>query len=384
MQFIFLITNLSKGGGQRDVSLLSDAFVKMGHEVQIVLLGRKDTVDFYINEKIKIVQLDDWISLNPEDTFRIFLDKVQYKIKGMISRDKEYEALKYYYMRKATKLCHFISSSKISGPIYSFLAESNIVAGLARKKIHNKIIIKEGTFPNRDDYSVQFKNIRNRAYALADICVFQTEEQKGLFPKSIQKKSIVIPNMISENLLCLDLSVQRNKHIVNYGGYRAVKNLPLLIAAFTKVWQNHREYKLFLYGDGPDKGKLQKMIDAYKMQSNIIVNDFAHDIHNIVKGSAMFVMTSDFEGMPNSLIEAMAIGLPVISTDCDGGGAKAVIENGVNGLLVPKGDVDAVAAAMEDLIIHPEKAEYLARNAVKIREKLLVEKIAEEWIKILK
>ena len=117
--------------------------------------------------------------------------------------------------------------------------------------------------------------------------------------------------------------------------------------------------------------------------SKVFILPFESNIHEIIKNSAMFVMTSDYEGMPNSLIEAMGIGLPVISTDCKGGGAKALIKNHVNGIIVPREDTDAVAQAMEFYIENPEKAEEYAKEAVKVREELSVDRIAEKWINLI-
>ena len=255
----------------------------------------------------------------------------------------------------------------------------NIIVGMAAKKINAKIIMAERSYPDR--YSKTFTNLRNRCYNKADYCVFQTKEQMAFFPQTIQRKSVVIYNPIKDELPEVYHDV-RKKVIVTYCRLQKQKNIPLLIKAFSKVANKYNEYRLEIYGYGELQDELQSLIDDLNLTGKVSLLPFDPDIHNKIVGYSMFVMTSDYEGMPNSLIEAMAIGLPVISTDCDGGGAKAVIENGVNGILVPKGDVNAVAAAMEELIEHPEKAEFLSKNAVKIREQLAVEKIAAEWLKL--
>ena len=97
----------------------------------------------------------------------------------------------------------------------------------------------------------------------------------------------------------------------------------------------------------------------------------------------MFVMTSDYEGMPNSLIEAMGIGLPVISTDCKGGGAKALIKNHINGIITPPNNSEAVADAIKFYIDNPKKAEEYAKEALKIRDDLSVDKISEKWMNLI-
>lgn len=96
----------------------------------------------------------------------------------------------------------------------------------------------------------------------------------------------------------------------------------------------------------------------------------------------MFVSSSSFEGLSNSMLEAMAIGLPTICTDCPCGGARMIIINGVNGILVPNGDKDALAQAMAQVADDSKLAAYLSKNAMKIREDLSIKKIARLWEKL--
>ena len=107
------------------------------------------------------------------------------------------------------------------------------------------------------------------------------------------------------------------------------------------------------------------------------------DIHSIIKDYAMFVSSSDFEGMSNSMLEAMAIGLPTICTDCPAGGARAVIKDHENGILVPVNDVQAMANAMKEIAGDSELAEKLSLNGTKLREELSVNKIVNQWMEII-
>ena len=138
-----------------------------------------------------------------------------------------------------------------------------------------------------------------------------------------------------------------------------------------------------IYGNGDEKETLQQYIREKKLQEMISIKDFQPNIHEVILDAAMFVSTSDYEGISNSMIEAMAIGLPCVCTDCDGGGARMMIQDHKNGLLVPKGDAEGVYRAMKELIENPELAESLGKEAAKIRERLSAEKIAEEWLKLI-
>lgn len=372
---------MSEGGAQRVISVLSDQFCKNGHDVRILVTNGNEELCYQLNGSVRLLKPESWAQ--PKNGAARFWEKAVYKIKYVLLKNKRAELKeKRYYSQKAAPIADYLKRES-ADIVYSFLAEPNIMIGLAAKDINAKIIMAERNYPNKPYYSEYFKELRDKCYEKADICVFQTEEQKKFFPEKVQKKSVVIPNPVKEGLPCA-YEGERKKIIVNYCGFRTQKNIPVLIAAFGKIADKHREYKLEIYGSGDLKDELQKSIDRLGLSDRIALLPFDADIHRKIVDYSMFVMTSDYEGMPNSLLEAMAIGLPVISTDCDGGGARALIEDGVSGLLVPKGDADAVASAMEDLIDHPEKAESLSKNAQKIKNDLSVEKIAERWLELAK
>jgi glycosyltransferase involved in cell wall biosynthesis len=110
---------------------------------------------------------------------------------------------------------------------------------------------------------------------------------------------------------------------------------------------------------------------------------FCRDVHSRIADAALYVMSSDFEGMPNALMEAMSIGLPCISTDCPCGGPKMLIENRVNGILVPVRDVSALEREMDFMLSSPDKAKEMGENAVKIRDMLSSEGIAQQWLSFI-
>ena len=128
---------------------------------------------------------------------------------------------------------------------------------------------------------------------------------------------------------------------------------------------------------------VKETISHLNCRERIHILPAQNDIHNLIKDYAMFVSSSDFEGMSNSMLEAMAIGLPTICTDCPAGGARAVIKDHENGVLVPVNDVQAMADAMKEVAGNPELAEKLSINGSKIREDLSVDKIVNQWMEII-
>ncbi len=147
--------------------------------------------------------------------------------------------------------------------------------------------------------------------------------------------------------------------------------------------RDYPEYKLRIFGEGEC---WQELIDHSKekdLTGSVIFEGFDSNLHERIRSSKMFVSTSDFEGLSNSMLEAMAIGLPTICTDCDGGGARMMIQDHENGLLVPKGDVNAVYHAMKEIIENPDLAKKLSEEAYKIREELSAEKIVKKWMEVI-
>ena len=161
------------------------------------------------------------------------------------------------------------------------------------------------------------------------------------------------------------------------------KNLFMLIDAFYLFHKEYDDYVLTIYGRGELKDKLIKYIDKLGLQNSVFIKDFDLDIHNKIKDCAMFVSSSDFEGISNSMLEALAIGLPTICTDCPAGGAKMYIDSYKNGILVPVRDTNALYKAMKYIVENPEKADNMSKNAVLIKEVLMPNKIYSRWLETI-
>jgi glycosyltransferase involved in cell wall biosynthesis len=166
--------------------------------------------------------------------------------------------------------------------------------------------------------------------------------------------------------------------IVSVGRLTAQKNQALLIRAFARIAGRTKE-KLRLYGAGELREELQALIESLGLSERVRLMGLSGNVAGDVRNARMFVLSSDYEGLPNALLEAMAMGLPCVSTDCQGGGPAMVIENGVNGLLTPIGDEEALAAAMLRLLQNPEEAEAMGRAAKKAAERFRPDAVFEQW-----
>ena len=156
----------------------------------------------------------------------------------------------------------------------------------------------------------------------------------------------------------------------------------MLIEAFMLVHEKHPDYVLEIYGgDSHDGTKelLEESIATHKADEFIKLMGASDSLERNLTDASVFAFSSDWEGLPNALMEAMALGLPVVATDCPCGGPKTLIEDGENGLLVPIKDPEALAAGINRLIEDPELAEKLGDNARKLADIANTDAICEQW-----
>lgn len=221
--------------------------------------------------------------------------------------------------------------------------------------------------------------MRKRLFKRAARVVFQTEYADRYYRRWSDGRSSVIPNPIKSGLPVT--SGDRKKTVVNFCRLEPAKNLPLLIEAFSIFQESHPDYRLVIYGQGSLKDSLLDLISNKGLQKRASISSHTPDIHEQIKDAGMFVSSSNFEGISNSMLEAMAIGVPTISTRSDGGGAEQTINDGMNGLLVPKGDAVALADAMARIADNEELASRLSKGGLRLRDELAPSVIAGLWRK---
>ncbi|MDE6767472.1 MAG: glycosyltransferase, partial [Eubacterium sp.] len=172
---------------------------------------------------------------------------------------------------------------------------------------------------------------------------------------------------------------QRKKTVVAVGRISPQKNYRLLFDAFAKFSEIHPNYKLEIYGDGESKDAVKNYIAKLGLADKVELCGFCKNVHERILDAGMYVMSSDFEGLSNAMLEALAIGLPVISTDHPPGGARAYITSYENGILTPVRDVDAMTKAMCYMAENAEKAQEMGQKAALVREALSEDTICKKW-----
>lgn len=215
--------------------------------------------------------------------------------------------------------------------------------------------------------------------------VFQIPGAMNFYSEKLQKRSVVIPNPIFyEESFAETAHRVRKKTVVSVGRLDFFqKRCDIMIKAFKLFWQNHKEYKLKIYGNGPDEQKIKDLVHVLEMEENVKFMGVSSQPMREIHEEGIFLITSDFEGISNSLLEAMAVGLPCVSTDHTPGGARFLITDHENGLLTPIGDIEAIASALSEYADNPELAEKCGQNAQKVVERFNPSRIIDMWEKYL-
>ena len=252
--------------------------------------------------------------------------------------------------------------------IVSFSASCNVQVLLSLIVTGSRIIISERTDPSRYPDKQVYRILRWILYPLSKKIIFQTDMAKDYFDFRIRRKGVIIPNPIRHDLP--EAKIDRE-------GTKALDACEIF-------FQNHPEYIFEIYGDGECKNKLNKTIQESEiLRGRVFLKGFVSDIESKILEAKIYVSSSDYEGISNSMLEALAMGTPSICTDCPVGGAHAIIQNGVNGLLIPVGDYEAMAEAMSELADDIQLCHRLSKEAVKVRDKYSEEWIGRKWIQVI-
>lgn len=339
-------SGLASGGAERVISILSNNLINDGYEVAIALW--MNTPIFYdIDNRVKIINV-----------------KQESKSDNIINN--------IFYFRKIVKQLR-------PDITISFLALFNILTLFSLIGIKTKKIVCERNDPNFVPFRRFLRWTRNFAYLFADGILTQTENNKKYFGNHIQKKTEVIynPVLMKSEFVGSALNAKGEKKIISIARLVPQKNQKMLIKAFSRFARDNKEYNLYIYGEGPLRKELENEIRLLNLEQRVYLPGVKKDIFNILKTASVFVLPSNFEGMPNTLIEAMCLGLPCISTKVSG--ATDLIKNGENGILVDINDEEQLYHALMELINDKEKCNLFGTNACKIYELLNVDNIYIQW-----
>lgn len=301
---------------------------------------------------------------------------LQNSIKVHILDDKKRKGLVKQYIR--IKKLRKLLQEETPDLILSFLGRPNMRMLTATLGLSVVKVVSVRNDPYYEYGKGVCRILAKALFYLADGVVFQTKDAAKYFPDKVQNKSTVIPNPVSQRFYNVVRQYEGKLKIVNVGRLQPQKNQQLLIDAFHKIEDDFPDAELLIYGDGVLKDSLRK-----QEKSNIKLMGNIKEIENELASATIFVLSSDFEGMPNALMEAMAAGVPCISTDCPCGGPRFLIENEEQGILVPCGDIDALSNAMRKLLQNKQLRNQISKAAKARAEAFREGNVMNDWIAYL-
>ncbi len=395
-EMIFVMKLMNGGGAERVISLLVNATSQKGFNVKLIIThqSKKDAILSDIDSRVEVISLHDEIEnydySEIAQKFVMLSSRFLGKIGKIFSPKLADKALVIKYLARNFKgvcwLKDFFKKHK-SAKVVAFLYDSIFYSLLSVTK-QNKLIISERGDPCQSLWTKTTMAFIKNEFEKTDGFVFQSPDVQKWYEENTGVRGTVIFNPIKADLP-EPFTGERKKAIVNFCRINPQKNIPLLLDAFEKFSESFPEYELHIYGDASSESDVRYYNDAIEKKNSLMSKDKIHffparkDIHNVIRDYSMFVSSSDFEGMSNSMLEAMALGLPCVCTDCPAGGARAVIKDGENGLLVPVNDAEALADAMCSVVSVDGLAEKLSRNSVKVREEQSLEKIIDKWMEVI-
>lgn len=353
----FVIPNLTSGGAQRVVSTLAN---KLVNEFNIVIISFRNEEPFYtLDSRIKHEFCIETIrpSTNIFQAFRTNLRL----LKGI------------------RKHCSHHNIELL----ISFLTSANILSVIVARLLNISSIICERNNPSLEPLSKTWEFLRRRTYKTADQVVVQTPEIADYYRSWIAENSMqILPNPISP-----ELSAQRNsevtkeKFILNVGRLSPQKGQDMLIRAFAD--SKHDGWKLIILGEGELRDSFEMLIEDLGLQGKVVLPGRQKEVYKYYNKASIFAFSSNYEGFPNALIEAMHFGMACISTDCPTGPSD-LIKDGVNGYLVAKGNIDDFTMKLNTLMMDRELRFKFSREAPKAVIKYEIDGVLSQWRKLIK
>lgn len=349
MRIGFVIPTMHRGGAERAMSIICNELSRKGHAIVLILTEDSEKINNELDEKITIV--------NASDESVGFVRKMPHYIANIRHAIVEYNL----------------------GIVVSFIVRTNVCSIIASRIAKVPVVVSERNDPYKIPGNRFAKFIRDIVYNFADGFVFQTKYARDYFKKRIVEKSTIILNPVTDEIDRVIMPDEKEKTIISVSRLFPQKNIPMLIKAFDKIQNLIPEYSLHIYGIGPEEGDLRNMIEKLQLSDRVFLDGMAYDIVQRIANANVFVLTSNFEGLSNALIEAMCVGTCCIATDSPTFGNRELIEDGVNGFIIPMDGIDQLAERLLKTIIDEELNRELSQKAMELRNKVNGNMISGLW-----
>lgn len=347
MKIIFCLASLGSGGAERVVSLLADKMAEQGHQIQILCLKFND-VYYQTSEKIKVVLVKQHIRNNVSELF---------------------------WLRRYVKKENPDVVIAFTEGVYCFTICALLGSGIP-------IIASERLDPAA--MSATRKILKRIFLPYVDWLVVQTKKIKEYFPPKIQRKTSIIYNPVNEevfntpsNISCL----QKENRIISVARLYPQKNQQMMIRAFAHIADQYPDWKLVIFGEGPLREELESLVESLGMKDRVLLPGRTEHVIDELRKSKIFCLSSDYEGMSNSMIEAICVGLPIVSTNVSG--TNEFVHNNINGFVVDVNDIDSLSSKLSFLIRSENQRNIMADNNKKMASSFCMASILNNWYNVI-
>lgn len=348
MKVVFFTTGMTKGGAERVIATISNRLVEMGHDVVIVILKGTES-EYALDGRVQLVSAN------------------------MSAGVAKAPAAMGFYRR--------VVREEAPDVVVSFTHKANLMACAAKRffGVDVPLIISEraNPFMRKTSYLV----MGNSLFKAADLIVCQSKVISCYYEGRVSATpSVVIPNPVDEECVAAAPALKRGPYLLSAGRLCDQKRQDIAIRALAVLLPAHPDLRLKICGEGDGLPGCKALVEELGIAASV---EFCGNVDNVMRAcsdAAVYLMTSEFEGFPNALIEAVASGIPVVSTDFSPGVARELVRDGANGYVVSTGDAEAVAWATEKVLREPPSIDVLEDSARLMRERFSLERVAEQWV----
>ncbi len=355
MKVTLVIYSLGSGGAERVMSILANYWATHGWNVTLITLVDESQRPFY--------------PLDPQITLKQL---------GLAGNSTSLPAtVKTCWQRIQALRVEIIASQP--DIVISFMNTVNVLVLLAGWNLNIPIIVSEHNYPGLQDANKIWRLLMKLTYRYADRVALLTQNALPFYPTVQGYQSIVIPNPVL--VPAPDISTERllpTPSIIAVGRLNRVKGFDLLLEAFHLIQAKYPDWHLTILGEGSIRPELEDLCERLQLTNRVHLPGQVENVNGYLHQADIFVLSSRFEGFPMALCEAMACGLPVLATDCLSG-PRDIIQDGIDGVLVPMENVDALAAGLEKLIADPLKRSQIAKSAPQVLERFGLERVMGMW-----
>ena len=361
MRITLVIATLGAGGAERVMTQMANYWAGHGHGVTLVTLDEAERDFYVVHPAVARVGLG---LARPSFGLR----------QALINNLDRIKALREAIRRSDPHV------------VISFVDKTNVLTLMATVGLSIPVVVSERIDPRHHGIERLGAFLRWVFYRRATALVIQTDGLRRWAHGLIDPRAVyVIPNPLAQEIEGDGRPVKSGgteNVVVSMGRLVAQKGFDDLLKAFARCTRSRPDWSLVIIGEGPERDRLGALAAELGVQSRIRLVGRLADPFAILRRAELFVLASRYEGFPNALVEAMACGLPVVSTDCPSG-PRDIIRQGVDGVLVPPDDVAALAEAMGRLMDDPLERRRLGARAVEVVERFNVQTIMQSWSDLL-